>query len=257
MSKRRYLRATAAALLMALSAGILLVVAGPAGAATPVVSLTVSPNPVAPGDPITLAAMVTDPTTSPVLSKVVFCFTDARYSTCDVQQDNTLTQAFVQSSGIAQSTSVIQVAGTYDVYATYYGSAPGGIVNGYDSNHISLVVGTAPALPTVNIGDASVREGNTLLGNLAVFPVTLSAPAATTVTATALTTNGTARTGSDYFAVPFPVRIAAGRTTAYVLVLILGDRVKEPDETFTVTLTNVIGATTGHNPATGTILNDD
>ena len=52
--------------------------------------------------------------------------------------------------------------------------------------------------------------------------------------------------------------IAAGETSGTMVVAVLGDAVVEPDETFTVTLSNPVGATLGTPAtATGTITNDD
>ncbi|MGH3372530.1 MAG: Calx-beta domain-containing protein, partial [Nocardioidaceae bacterium] len=71
------------------------------------------------------------------------------------------------------------------------------------------------------------------------------------------TANGTAAAGSDYTAVTQTVTFAPGETSKTVGVRILGDRTNEPNETFTVTLSNAAGATIGTGTATVTIVNDD
>jgi hypothetical protein len=77
------------------------------------------------------------------------------------------------------------------------------------------------------------------------------------LTATFTTTDGTATAGSDYTASSGTLTIAAGSTTANVTIAVNGDAVVEADETFTVTLSNVSGATLGNASATVTIINDD
>ena len=117
---------------------------------------------------------------------------------------------------------------------------------------------TAPTLPVVDVGNASISEGN--VGTKVLnFPVTLlSAAPAGGVTLTYSTANGSATAGSDYVAVVAgTVVIAPGASTGNLPVTINGDTTVEPDETFTVTITGAINATLGAATATGTILNDD
>lgn len=251
--------AVALAVLLA-AATVWLVTTGSASASTPTVVLTVTPNPVAAAGALTMTADVTDPNTSPQGAKVVFCFTDPSFQTCDVEQSNEFGEAFVDDAGTAQVQALApSAAGNYDVFATYYGIDPGtGVITGHDSNHVSLAVGSSPPPgPTLNIADTSVPEGNRIIGNVALFPLNLSAAATSAVTATAVTADGTATRNSDYVSIPFPVHLAAGQTRTYVPVLIIGDRVKEPDETFTVILTKINGAAPGRVTAVGTIINDD
>ena len=116
----------------------------------------------------------------------------------------------------------------------------------------------APIPPVASVGNASIVEGNagTSVMN---FPVTLSGAAPVGgVIITYSTANGTATAGSDYVAVVAgTVTIAQGATTGNLPVTINGDTTVEPDETFTVTISNATNATLGTATATGTILNDD
>lgn len=117
---------------------------------------------------------------------------------------------------------------------------------------------TAPTLPVVDVGNASISEGN--VGTKVLnFSVTLSSAApAGGVTLTYSTANGSATAGSDYVAVVAgTVVIAPGASTGNLPVTINGDTTIEPDETFTVTITGALNATLGAATATGTILNDD
>jgi chitinase len=72
------------------------------------------------------------------------------------------------------------------------------------------------------------------------------------------TSNGTATAGSDYTAVaPTVVTFAAGETSKAVTVLVTGDTLVEPDETFTLKLSPAAGMILSDDTATATILNDD
>jgi len=125
---------------------------------------------------------------------------------------------------------------------------------------ISPAVGVPPVLTLSNASSAEGNSGTSVMN----FPISLSAPAPVGgVTITYSTANGTATAGSDYVAVVAgTVTIAQGATTGNLPVTINGDTTVEPDETFTVKITNVTNATisvgaTLNDTATGTILNDD
>jgi len=109
-------------------------------------------------------------------------------------------------------------------------------------------------LPTVSVSDVQVSEGRSWI----VFEVSLSQPSRERVTVDFATSGGTATSGTDYRAesekLTFP---ANSRGSVRVPVLVYDDQDLEPDETFTVTLTNPVGATLGDATATGTIRDDD
>ncbi len=112
------------------------------------------------------------------------------------------------------------------------------------------------SLPGLTIADASTAEGNDGLVTLS-FTITLSAPNTDTVQFDVATVDGTARAGSDYLAAAATLSLAAGETTAMFDVEVIGDTDVESDETFTVELTNIVGAIADRARATGTIENDD
>jgi hypothetical protein len=112
------------------------------------------------------------------------------------------------------------------------------------------------ALPTLSINNVSNNEGNSGTTPF-TFTVTLSASSASTVTVNYATANGTATAGSDYVATSGVLTFAPGITTQPITVLVNGDMVVEPDETFTVTLSTPTNATIATAQGTGTILNDD
>jgi hypothetical protein len=88
--------------------------------------------------------------------------------------------------------------------------------------------------------------------------VKLSAAAAGPVTYNIATGNGSALAGSDYTAKSLlAVSIPAGTLSKTFTVSLTGDTIVEPNETFTVTLSNVTGASVSDGQAVGTIRNDD
>jgi acetyl esterase/lipase len=101
-----------------------------------------------------------------------------------------------------------------------------------------------------------VAEGNTGTRDLK-FTITLSSRATSAVTVRWSTVNATATAGRDYTARSGQITFAAGQTSRFVAVPIIGDRTAEADETFSVRLTDARGATLATDTATGTITNDD
>ncbi len=72
------------------------------------------------------------------------------------------------------------------------------------------------------------------------------------------TADGTATVSNgDYVSASGTLTFAPGTTVQTVTVAVTGDTTVEPNETFTVNLTNATGAALFTNSATGTILNDD
>ncbi|HET7224304.1 MAG TPA: Calx-beta domain-containing protein, partial [Candidatus Eisenbacteria bacterium] len=117
------------------------------------------------------------------------------------------------------------------------------------------IIGSDPQ-PSLSVGNASCVEGNAGTAVME-FPVTLSAPQGMPVYVGYATANGTAVAGSDYQSASGTAMIPAGYTTTYVSVLVNGDTAIEPDETFTLTLSNPVRATIASGTATGTIEDDD
>jgi hypothetical protein len=110
--------------------------------------------------------------------------------------------------------------------------------------------------PTVSIADASRVEGTGRDSRMG-FTVTLNQPSAGTVTVAFATANGTAMAPADYAAKSGTVTFSAGQTSKRIGVLIKGDSLNEPNETFTVLLSNPSGATVADGTGVGTILDDD
>ena len=125
---------------------------------------------------------------------------------------------------------------------------------GYENVSVAAVTVTVidridPGQPGVSIADARGREAD---GQL-VFDLTLSRAASQAVSVQYATRDGTARAGEDYEAGTGTATVAAGQSTAQIVVPLRMDLLSEPDETFVVTLTRADGARLDDVQATGTI----
>src|SRR5205085_11030165 len=109
--------------------------------------------------------------------------------------------------------------------------------------------------PTFTIDDVTHMEGNS--GTTAyVFTVTKTGAGAASINFT--TVDGSASVaGNDYTANSGTLSFTSAQTVQTITVLVNGDHIIEPDETFTVHLSNAINATISDADGTGTIQNDD
>jgi sugar lactone lactonase YvrE len=108
----------------------------------------------------------------------------------------------------------------------------------------------------ITIADRSVAEGNAGVVE-AAFTVSLSTPSVSPVSVDYTTVADSAQEGSDYRHASGTLTFAPGETTATITVLVEGDTVQEPDEKFTLHLSNPDGASLADEKAVGTIVNDD
>jgi hypothetical protein len=117
---------------------------------------------------------------------------------------------------------------------------------------------TGPPLlpPTLSIQDGSLPEGNKGTSRL-LLKVTLSRSSNDVITVKYRTANGTALAKSDYTATNGTLTFQPGQTSATISISIITDGKREPNETFSVQLSNAVGATINDAFATATILNDD
>jgi hypothetical protein len=112
-----------------------------------------------------------------------------------------------------------------------------------------------PPPPTMVIEDGSVLEGGR--GNKSLLlKVSISRVSSDPVSVQYRTMNGTA-TKKDYVSANCTVVFLPGEVERTIAVTIKGDRQREPNETFTVQLSNPVGATINDGLATATILTDD
>jgi hypothetical protein len=119
--------------------------------------------------------------------------------------------------------------------------------------------------PTVSIGNAVAVEGTRMIK----FPLRLSAPSDKWVNVSGRLANGTAVLRRDFVTewdpgAPEPPEYRVlgifdrGATRSTISVILLDDRVREPTEKFTISVTELDGATlTGPRKVTGTIRDDD
>ena len=170
---------------------------------------------------------------------------------------------------LGNGNGALTYAGAYTV-----GSSPSAVVVGdfngdgrpdvaaanRDSNTVSVLLNdggaSTPPPPSLRINDVTVTEGNT--GTVAAtFTVTLSAASSQPVTVAYATANGTAGAGSDYRAASGTLAFAPGETSKTVTVLVNGDRLPEPNETFVVNLNSPTNATIADGQGVGTIVDDE
>jgi Calx-beta domain/IPT/TIG domain len=135
-------------------------------------------------------------------------------------------------------------------------SAPGGGALLASPSTIPVTILDDDIPSHLTISDAHVSEGNAGTTD-ALFTVTVS-PAPTGTASIQWTTNpGTATAGSDFTPASGTLTFNAGETQKNIAVSVLGDTIYEPDETFSVTLSNPVNLLVDRAAATGTIANDD
>jgi hypothetical protein len=110
--------------------------------------------------------------------------------------------------------------------------------------------------PRLSISDATVTEGNTGTAS-ATFTVMLDAASTDPITVSYATGDRTATAGSDYQAASGTLTFAPGETSKTVSVLVNGDRLPEPNETFAVNLSGATNASIADGQGVGAILDDE
>lgn len=122
-------------------------------------------------------------------------------------------------------------------------------------NALNAVAGVTSGVLTIS--DQTLSEGDAGT-KIFSFTVNLSKAMGAPVTFDVATANGSATAGSDYVALSLPGQsIAAGVTSKIFSVTVNGDTAPEPDETFSVNVSNVVGIATAKTQGAGIILNDD
>ena len=124
-----------------------------------------------------------------------------------------------------------------------------------DGHGVGTIVDDDPA-PTLSISGGSVAEGNTGTATLS-FTATLDAPSGKRITANFATGDGTARQPADYTSTTGTMTFEPGDTTKRIDVPVVGDTLREGNETVAVDLSNPSNATLGSAHALGTIIDDD
>ena len=106
------------------------------------------------------------------------------------------------------------------------------------------------------ISDVSANEGQAGTTNFA-FTVSLSGNPRANVTVSYATVSGTATSPGDYASASGTLTLSRRQRSATVNVSVVGDTVNEPNEQFSVQLSNASGASISRAVGVATILNDD
>ncbi|CAH0309571.1 Calx-beta domain-containing protein [Roseomonas sp. CECT 9278] len=110
--------------------------------------------------------------------------------------------------------------------------------------------------PALRINDITVTEGNAGTSD-AVFTIRLSKAWSQAVTVGFATLDGTARAGSDYIASSGQLTFAAGETVKTIAIPVVGDRLAEGNERFSVVLRDPVGATIADGTGVANIADTD
>jgi len=110
--------------------------------------------------------------------------------------------------------------------------------------------------PTISINDVSITEGNAGT-KTATFTLSLSGSSVEAIAIRAITAPGTATASSDFNPINTVVIFQPGTITRTLDVAIVGDTNLEPNETFSVNLSEPFGTTIADGEGVGTILDDD
>jgi len=113
-----------------------------------------------------------------------------------------------------------------------------------------------PTDPQISVSNASISEGDSGTTDL-VFTISLNKASNSDINVNYATSDNTAAAGTDYTATNGTATISAGNTSTTVTVSISGDTDNESDESFTLTLSNAVGATLETAIAAGIIIDDD
>jgi CSLREA domain-containing protein len=130
-------------------------------------------------------------------------------------------------------------------------NAPGGDAS--DIGAFELQAG-----PVISINTVSKSEGDSGTTPF-TFTVSLSTSTTDTVSVSFGTADGTATAPEDYQPASGQLSFAPGETAKQITILVNGDQKIEPDETFTINLSNAVNGTinVSAGQGVGTILNDD
>jgi hypothetical protein len=143
-----------------------------------------------------------------------------------------------------------QLLGTVDSISALAGIS----VTGGRLNAVQALTGVIA--PRLRVSDKSITEGDE--GSvLATFTVTLSAASTSRVVVKYSTGDGTAIAGTDYTSTTGFLRFVPGETSKTFTVPVLGDRLAEPTETFSVVLSNPENAGIADGLGVGSIIDNE
>ena len=122
-----------------------------------------------------------------------------------------------------------------------------------DAAGVDITITNDDPVPSLSVGDVTVTESD----GAATLVVSLSGETSAAVTVGYATANAGATAGADYSSTSGTLTIAAGATSADVVITVLDDTTPESDETFILSLRNATNATVTDGQALITILDDD
>ncbi|CCI28609.1 Similar to tr/Q8YRU7/Q8YRU7 (fragment) [Microcystis aeruginosa PCC 9809] len=127
---------------------------------------------------------------------------------------------------------------------------------GYTVGTTTAVTGTITNddFPQLSINDITVVEGQ---NSNAILTVTVNNPNSQAISVNYTTTPINAIANVDYTSQTGTLTIAANTSTATISIPILNDNLNEPDEAFTVTLSNAVNATINPDEAIGQVIITD
>lgn len=126
-----------------------------------------------------------------------------------------------------------------------------------DGHGVGTITNDDPAVPHASVADLSVTEGNSGFKS-AVFTVSLTNAAKSTVSLKYATANDTAVAPADFTAKsPTTLNFSKGQTSKTVSVSLKPEAFGEADETFKLVLSTPKGLVIDDGEATATIVNDD
>jgi CSLREA domain-containing protein len=209
-----------------------------------VLTTSASPNPIGPGGTSTVTADLKHNSAAAVPSLTDF-----------VPQVGV---AFTATQGTIAPPSDTITSGQATALFTSTSTSSGTGCSAVD-NSGAICTNIIVVLPSFSIDDLIQNEGNGGPGTTSyTFTITKTGSTAFNSSVDYNTVNGTATAPSDFAAILTMNQLfLPADTTKQVTVLVNGDTTVEPDEAFTVHLSNAVDATISDADGTGTITNDD
>ena len=121
------------------------------------------------------------------------------------------------------------------------------------NNQATITIVDNDTMPNLSILDANVNEFDTSVQ----LTIDLTPASGKPVTINYSTQSGSATEGSDFVKSNNSLTFSAGETQKIITIEVIQDTFVEPDESFTIILSNAIGANIAKDQATVILLNDD
>lgn len=169
--------------------------------------------------------------------------------------------AAANRTAISSSIAALSIANGATFWIRWEDLNASGADDGLAVDDFSLTPQTGAVTPTLNISDVTMAEGDSPNTTTFTFAVTLTSSAGPGgVTFEVATADNTATTGNNDYQALLPTghMISEGSMGPLnISVTVNGDNTPEPNETFFVNITNIVGANAGDIQGQGTIQNDD